>query len=229
MAIESILQDRFTGYVDISTIVSIYPHALDEYKPGIYPGRFKIPMCMDEENPIIFEVKPSIHLVQLPDKPVIQMETPSFRIAEAIVRDFYSAVPEVNLASNSKPGIVCLQGQVSLGEFLTKYKTLHTDMKNQQNRWFLDLIKRTDNDWNRYQSHKVVMPMAIFAAKKLGFTAENKQWLQDAQSILEQPLCPICADVIKTAAVICQCGYILKPKEYEKAVSEGRIVDRRVA
>ena len=50
---------------DISTIVSIFPVTILEVKPGLHPGYFKIPACLDYKEPSLIEIGQSCHYLYL--------------------------------------------------------------------------------------------------------------------------------------------------------------------
>jgi hypothetical protein len=214
------------SYKDQSTIISIYPHDINEFKPGLYPGRFVIPACLDEEKPEVLTIGLSIHLVHIADKPPLQVETASYTIAKAIVRDFFDSQAEHDVETDAHPGICCLPGSVDMLTFKTKHKDKYEQIKKSQNAWGMKLVKTNDNNWGKYHNHKMLLPLGIYFAKKFGFSPEQKPYLADVESIMEQPKCPICFSNVDKRAIVCtNCtpNFILKPEEYKK-LTEGRLV-----
>lgn len=213
-------------YKDQSTIISIYPYEVNEFKPGLYPGRFQLEPCKNDDLPQFLHIGLSIHMVHIPDKPPLQVETASYTIAKAIVRDFYDSQCEHDPANNAYPGIACLPGIVDLAKFMKDHKPLHEQMKKNQNAWGMKLVSENDNKWERYKNHKMMYPLGIYFAKKFGFTPEQKPWLQNTVTELEAPRCPVCASSVSPKAIVCtNCtpNFILKPEEYKK-LTEGRLV-----
>lgn len=204
---------------DQSTIISIYPCEINEFKPGLYPGRFQLSPCINEDVPQFLTIGLSISLVPIPDRPPLPVETGSWRIAQAIVKDFFDSQLEHDIENNAHPGIGCLPGKVDLKEYLDKHKTFHEKLKRQQNAWAVRLVKANDNDWNRYKNHKTIRPLGIYFAKKLGFTADQKPWLADMETLVEQPKCPMCRNNVDPKAIVCtNCtpNFILNVAEYNK-------------
>lgn len=213
-------------YKDQSTIISIYPHSINEFKPGLYPGRFIMKECEDEERPEFLVIGLSIHLVNIPDRPALQVETASYTIAKAVVRDFFDSQANHDAEHNAHPGLAALPGSVDYKTFKEKHSKLHDQMKSGQKAWGLKLVKENDNNWNRYHNHKMMLPLGLYFGKKFGFTADQKPWLADVETVLEQPRCPVCAIPVDTRAIVCtNCNpnFILKPEEYKK-ITEGRLV-----
>jgi hypothetical protein len=217
-------------YKDQSTIISIYPADINEFKPGLYPGRFQLDACKNEELPKFLHIGLSIHMVNIPDKPPMPVETASYTIAKAIVRDFFDSQCEHDPENNAHPGIAALPGIVNLADFMSKHKPLHETMKKSQNAWGMKLVSENDVKWNRYKNIKMMYPLGIHFAKKFGFTAEQKPWLENIVDDIVKvvPKCPVCANAVSPTALVCtNCtpNFILKPKEYEE-LTKGRLVGK---
>ena len=50
---------------DISTIFSIVPFAVREFKPGLYPGSFNIEPCLNDKDPQLLKIGASEHLMSV--------------------------------------------------------------------------------------------------------------------------------------------------------------------
>jgi hypothetical protein len=199
-----------------ATLISIVPFPINENKPAIYPGRFVIPPCLNEDIPNFLEIGTSVHFIEqfngdekLPSIPVY---TGANTMAHAIVNDYMTGQIG-NVDSEARPGLACLEGKVSLAEFVTKHKDLHKQMKAQQLNWFKNLVKQADNDWNRHHNHKIIAGPQIFAAERLGL---KKEWMLPSAD--QVPIkCPACLSNCAPEAVVCSvCRCILKSEEYKK-------------
>jgi hypothetical protein len=201
-------------FKDASTVFSIVPFAISESKPGIYPGIFNIPACMDEQEPTRLCIdKPSKHMMMVGGKKdPIAIDTPSYELARSVVDDFLS--DQIFSSPEAHPGLIWIQGELSVNEFKTKYMREHVDMIKTQDRWFLKIISETDQDWNKTHNLRVASNQARFAARKFGL---DKEWLRDEQIALEHDVCPACSTKNPPRNVICMnCKCVLKPALYEK-------------
>lgn len=197
---------------DICTVVSIIPFELREFKPGVYPGNFNIPACLNEEEPVMFYVGSSVHVMQIGNKAPITIETPSFRIAKSLVDDYMDG--QLWLDEECRPGLTWLQGRVELDVFIDRHTATHKELLTSQRNWALEIIKHTDDDYKRYRTHKVVSDQARYFAKKLGLDTE---WMHEETLGLNDVRCPACHTPVDQKAIVCSaCRCILKPEEYKK-------------
>ncbi len=68
---------------DKSTVFSIVPYLVSQFMPGLYPGRFEIPACLDDSHPQKLTVGASEHMMYVADqKKPTRIVTPSFIIAQ---------------------------------------------------------------------------------------------------------------------------------------------------
>jgi hypothetical protein len=200
---------------DKCTIVSMVPFLISEFKPGIYPGRFVINSCLNPMKPETLVVGTSVHFIaqyngndELPSHVV---KTISKDIAMCIVKDYMSGQMDVN--TDCHPALTWVADKLTGKEFVEKYPKLHLELQKKQLAWFVKLVQRADNDWNRYKNHLVVSENQKFAARALGV---EKEWL--ISNSAEVPVkCIACLSRCDPNAIICMnCRYILKPEEYKK-------------
>jgi hypothetical protein len=199
-----------------ATLISIVPFPINEHKPGIYPGRFIIPPCLNEDVPNFLEVGTSVHFIEQINGdeklPSIQVFTSANQMVHAIVNDYM--VGQIgNVDDNARPGLVHLEGKVSLTEFITKYKKLHEDMKLKQLNWGRNLVKQADNDWNRHHNHKIIASPQIYFGNRLGL---KREWM--ILSAEDTPIkCPSCRSNCDPEAVVCAvCRCILNEEKHKK-------------
>lgn len=199
---------------DQSTVFSICPMDINEFKPGIYPGTFLIPACKDETNPqrLLIE-KPSVHLMYVGGrKEPIRIPTPSYTIAESIVRDFLDK--QIFATPAAHPGICFFQGDISVTDFKTKYIEIYKELIRKQKSWYLEIIRETDRDWNKTHNLRVVSDQAKFAVKYLGL---EKEWMSDEVKALDMVNCPACMSKVSPKQIICHnCKCILNKAEADK-------------
>jgi hypothetical protein len=199
---------------DKSTVISIVPFELVEFKPGIYPGTFRIPKCLNSDEPVLFQVGSSTHVIHVPDGESIRVETPSYVMAKAIVDDFMDG--QMWISPTARPGLTYIQGTITLPVLKTTQSDILDQLKKQQKAWFVNLCNHTSDEWRQYHSTRVVSDVARFAAKFLGLEPE---WLTAEIAGFESIKCPACRTLCSTDAIVCaQCRAILKPEQYKKLV-----------
>lgn len=200
--------------IDCSTVFSIVPFEINQTKPGIYPGSFNIPACLDESNPIRLLIdKPANHLMMVGGKlePVV-IPVPSYQLAESVVNDFISE--QIYASTECKPGITWMQGDILVSDFIKNQSQLHYEMIEMQKKWFLKIIEETDIDWNKFHNPRVAGTVAKFAARKLGL---DKEWAKDQVKGLEWVKCPACRQLVDPESVVCSnCKCIVDPIKYKE-------------
>jgi hypothetical protein len=188
--------------LDRCTVVSIFPIELDEKKHTIQPGRFIIP-AGTYEKPSILVVGPSSWWKELEDdQPLLEITNSSIQVAHSIVNDYCSGLMCWN-GADITPGLFFIPGEKSLAEVRSIHKSLLDKYRDNQNRWYAELIKIADSLWSRSNGN----PLAISDIMRLAARAldqNTKEWLQDFQQtetvrcvacgVLRNPLYPICAN-----------------------------------
>lgn len=198
---------------DCSTVFSIVPFDIKEFKPGLYPGQFNLDICLDENKPSRLLLDgPSKHMMHVggKDKPLVTEET-SYKIAAAIVQDFLTTI--LYTGEECHPGITWIQGNVSIESFKNTYKAEYERIKRVQKNWFLKLVNETDSDWNRYHNLKVVSSPAKFACKFLGL---DKEWMRNDVIAMNHLECPACKLKNPAGVAVCQnCKCILDAEKFK--------------
>lgn len=194
---------------DISTIFSIVPFYVREFKPGLYPGSFNIDPCLDDSRPEILKVGASEHLMFISGRKEAQrILTPSYQIANSIVTDFFDG--QLWTTPDERPGICWLQGNIDHKTFVLAHKQLYEKIKDQQRKWFVRICKQTDNEWKKQQSYRVVSDQARFAAQFLGLDPE---WMRAEEVGLTFVKCPACNIMNDPQSVVCSgCSALLTPE-----------------
>lgn len=199
-------------FKDESTVFSIVPFGIREFKPGILPGQFDIPACLDDNKPNRLLVGPSTWLVNVENrKEPIRINQPSFEIARSIVQDFLDGQLFIN--DEAKPGICWMQGNIKLDDFLKKpeYKII----RDSQRKWYILIVKKTEEDWLRYHNYKVVTDQARFAVRALGL--ETPEWMAIEEIGLKFTKCPACSTMNDPINAICSsCSCVLNEEAYKK-------------
>lgn len=192
------------------TVVSLLPYPLREVKPGLFPGEFAIPACLNEK-PGILHVDRSRHDVYLDEKRgSIPVWTPSDEIARALIYDYRTSCLAVE--EDAIPGLFWLEGEKSLKDIgVAHVKELNDHQKKQEN-WFERLVKLADDDWERLHKHSAISNLQRLAAKSLNL---ERPWIVVKPS--ETRKCPACRTTVEFGAVICSaCHCVLDAEGYKK-------------
>jgi hypothetical protein len=199
---------------DKSTVFSICPFPINEFKPGIHPGIFKLNPCFDENKPERLVVGTSNYVIHIGGKkqPLL-IEQSSMQIARSIVQDLLDA--QLWSTPEEHPGICWIQGEISLKEFLERYKEQHEEMKAVQRRWCILIVKKTQDDWNKYKNSRVVSDQARFAVRYLGI--DLPEWMTVETVGLQYNKCPACSTMNDPQNAICvSCKCILDEEKFKK-------------
>ena len=195
---------------DQSTVFSIVPSAINEFKPGIYPGIFKIPACTDDRKPERLVVSASMHLMTVGGKKQpIQIETASYVVAKAIVDDFLDG--QLYTTPDARPGICWIQGNIPVDLFLKERADMMERMQIQQRKWFILLIQKTEDDWKKYKNSRVVTDQARFAVRALGIP--TPEWMTTEEVGMNFTKCPACSTMNDPVNVVCSSCSVLFTKE----------------
>lgn len=197
---------------DKSTVFSIAPFQVNEFRPGLYPGNFKIPACLNDTVPERLSVGASVHIIHIADrKEPLQVVTPSFQIAKSITDDFLDGQLWTN--PNCHPGIAWIQGDVSIESFKTLHKNVFDAMRAVQRNWYVNVCNQTDNEWKKYQNTRVVSDQARFAAKVLGLEPE---WMTAEVVGFTFNKCPACNTANNANNAVCtNCRCILDEGKFK--------------
>jgi hypothetical protein len=196
---------------DKSTIFSIVPFEVQEFKPGLYPGNFRIKACKDELKPERLVVGASEHLMASGGKKhPIRNITPSYQVASSLVRDFLDG--QLFVSESCGPGICWVQGDVGITAFKTT--TDYEQIKKNQKTWFVRVCQETDNDWKKYNSYRVVSDTARFACRFLGL---DREWLKAEEVGFTYNRCPACSTMNNPGNAVCTvCRCVLDETKYSK-------------
>lgn len=210
------MREQFPG--DISTVFSIVPFAVREFKPGLYPGTFNIEPCMNEKEPKVLTVKSSEHLMTIGGKKEpVRIITPSYQIANSIVVDFFDG--QLWTTPEERPGLAWIMGDVDAHGLIDKHNDIYERMRIQQRKWFVRICKRTDDEWKRQQSYRVVSDQARFAAQ---FLSLDPEWLRAEEIAFNFHKCPACGTMNDPQNAVCSnCRCILDRTKYERLTFGG--------
>jgi hypothetical protein len=198
--------------MDKATVVSLFPMAIDERKPGIYPGHFTIPAAKDDIE--ILHVGNSIYWVNFHDgRPSLQVNTPADEIAASIVNDFVRNIFGMNVENSAWPGLFWVEGHPTKDEIKKKYADKIAEAQGNQRRWFENLIRLADDAWvGSNKQHRAIADIQRHACRTLGLT---RDWLIEIPSQAAMKTCPNCQENVNSQRVVCKCGFIFDETKYK--------------
>jgi hypothetical protein len=186
--------------MDKSTVVSIYPKFIDEFKVTIQPGRFMIPPG-SYDKPSILIVGPSSWWREFDEQqPLLEIPVSSIQIADSIVRDYCNGILACDMGE-SMPGLFFIPGEQTLKDIQEKFKGELDKANRKQKNFYTHLVKLADSLWARSMGN----PLAIsddmrMAARELNLT--TKDWMKDF-TMVSMVRCPACGTLKNPQYPVC--------------------------
>lgn len=199
---------------DKTTIFSIFPKEITEYKITVFPSHFVIP-AGTVESPSKLTIGPSSWWKEIPESDqILEVPQHSLMMAESLVKDYCNGL--LGFAPNAQPGLFFLPGDLTVKEAQAKYPQRFATANEKQRNWYLSLVNFADQAWSRTNNN----PMAIgddmrLAARELKL--DTKDWLANFEAVAlikcvacgqprnpAFPICPNCkniVDVVKAKAL----------------------------
>ena len=195
-----------------ATLISIVPFPIEEFKPGIYPGFFRLEASKNN-IPEVLVISDSVYHVEIDENRTITVKCPSEDIAKSVVDDYVTSNLAYSIDEDAAPGMFWKSGSLDLGTIMSKYSDDLKLANERQVRWFKKLVQIADDDWEKTRQHKFISDMQRYAAKALGL---ERPWIivsdQDAGIIK----CIACSSSISKDAIVCpQCKMILNAEKYK--------------
>jgi len=188
------------------TIISACPFPIDEKKPGLQPGVFKIPAAKLERQDIeVIVVKSGSYPVYMDhDRGSFVVEEKLETIAMSVVEDLCNAVLAADYLA--RPAIFWVSGEYTKEEAKEEFHDQIMDAIQKQAEWFRRLVQLADDDWSKTRQHKFITDIQRYAGKALGL---QREWLIKPLTVATQE-CPGCAKDISGKALKCSfCGTIV--------------------
>jgi len=193
---------------DISSVVSIFPRAVNTEMHTVFPGSFRLEKGTKEKPFILHVTQASYYLDIQPDTtiPIIEVPNGSFQVASSIVNDYCSSIELFE--PMQMPGLFVLPGKVHIADLITQFKDEMLSAEMKQIAWFDSLIREADSMWVRSQGNpNAISDLARLAAEERN--QRSKPWMQNtvAQTLINctqcgslrnpaYPICPNCKSVI---------------------------------
>jgi len=206
--------------MESATLVSIAPCIIRETKP-ILPSEFFLEKA-SYENPSTLLVTKGINDIYVGEergqagqnRSIIRVPVEADVIAAAIVVDWQDAQYGTR-PPDAIPGFFWVPGHVKVA---TLAKELD-EANDRQIRWFKNLVKLADDDWNKYRQHKTISDIQRYACNALKL---ERPWLLDNEIVMALSECPSCFEKVNPKAIVCShCSYILD-EERHKAMTYAR-------
>lgn len=203
-----------TNPLDKSTVVSIYPKAIQEIKHTIQPGVFNIP-AGKYDSPAILVIGPSSWWRELDEnQPLLEIPTSSIQIADSIIKDYCNGLLACNMG-DVMPGLFYVPGEKNVTQIMKDFKYLLDRAKVQQDSWYKELVKMADVLWARTNGNPLTISDDMrLAAQELQL--KDKPWLKDFNT-LELRNCPACGVLRNNDFPVCaNCRTIIDVKRFNE-------------
>lgn len=185
-----------------ATVVSICPFPINEEKPGLVPNKFHIDAAPEGEVRTLILNDKIYYNERVPLMNITrQISERAAIVAESIVKDRETSQP--GYKPDSMPGLFWVVGDYTPDQAKEELADKIAQARKFQINWYQNLIRQTDEDFRRTNSHAVVSDMARNAAKVLKL---DKTWNQDLTAIPEEAptkFCIACFSKIDKRATIC--------------------------
>lgn len=197
----------------IATVVSLVPIVIFIDKPGLIPREQLIPKS-DGVNPQVLHVDGALHYVNVGEGvKKFPVRVPADEYAQSIVDDYIHACLAVDLNEKAIPALFWASGKFTEKEAAAQFKERIVQELEGQRRWFLNLVKMADDDWQKMHRHSAISDLQRFAAGLLKI--QGKDWIVEDRTDLYQ--CPACRSLIQRGSIRCSiCTTILDHAAFEK-------------
>lgn len=201
-----------------STVISIVPWAISEFKPGLNPSNFFIPASVDGEPQCVL-IGDCIHYVYIDhDRGSMRVTDPSYIVARSIVTDYNSAQMEANVGCH--PGLFWRVGEYTPARVKTELQEELATVRNIQKAWFEAIIRVGDDDWEKTHQHYSISDFQRSAARIIDpENKRNRPWIvyTAPEGDVNTTLCPACGSDIPKSVVVCRyCRYVVDPERHAK-------------
>ena len=203
------------------TIVNYLPFQFIERKPSLVPEEYTIPAATDnEKTPGILHVSPVHSRLYMP------LQEQLFKVpidAESLARDLVKSLVSAQIEYEdgvAAPAIFYLPGTHSAREVKANFAKEVDAALARQNLWLLKLVKKADDEWQKFRQHKFITDMQRWAAKKLGM---KKEWGEvSAAAPLEVENCKFCGHSTLKGIVVCpNCKNVLDSVRFKQLQATG--------
>jgi len=204
--------------MDKSTIVSILPKLITEYKPTLFPGKFTIPAAQPGDYELFIVEPSSWFLPNINDRlPPTEVPINSVELAKSIVQDYCNGIFMCNM-TDQMPGLFYILGEWTRKNIHTyvneggkSFEVMLNEARQKQKNWFMKLVESADSLWSRSNGNPLaISDDARLAAESLQL--KDKPWMQDFKTVT-MVNCKSCGELVNPAYPVCKhCHAILDAK-----------------
>lgn len=204
-----------------STIISIVPFPIDEFKPGLIPGHFHVD-AKKGDDPVCTVIGDSFFYVYIDaDRGNLRVPAPSYHVCRSICFDYLTAQLEAN--EDCHPGLFWKDGIWTPERVRKEAADELAHFERCQYNWFKALVMRADDDWEKTRTHYAISDTQRHALRAID--PENKAgrpWIvknfEESRVIAENTItCPSCGSDLIASAVICRyCHLIIDQVRYNQ-------------
>lgn len=206
-----------------ATVVSLVPFPIDEEKPGMSPGHFRLEPA-PEGGLSTLRVSKCKHGVYLDEfRPTLIVPTAPEEVAESICFDYKKGQLGIRIGE-AEPALFWVPGDYTSekpeerkkkeSELKAIYAQDFRDADRKQIEWFKALVEMADDMWSKFHRRAMVSAIQRIAAIRLKL---EREWLMDAEVKASMSECPVCFEKVHPMAIVCRsCNAILNEAEYAK-------------
>jgi len=193
---------------DRATVVSVYPEAISDKKPTVFPGEWTIPAAPAGGFSLLVFGTSSWWGDLGEQQNILEIPVNSYEMAKSFVNDYCNGLLGCDMG-NKMPGLFYIPGSYDEKKILgytdetsnKTFKTLLEEARAKQKNYFSQLVKMSDALWARTNGNPLTIShTARLAAEQLGL--KNKPWMGDF-SKLEMINCPACGNLVNPMYPIC--------------------------
>ncbi len=184
------------------SVINFTPFMFREDKPGQSPDSYIIPPSRDDDKvPGVLTVGNAFSRLYMP------LQDHEFHVpvaAEALANDLVRSLLDAMIECErgvAEPAIFYVPGDIAPLEVKSKFPEEVRSALNKQNVWCIRLVKKADDEWQKYRQHKFITDTQRWACKKLNF---KREWESvSAAAPLELKDCQWCGTKILTNVAMC--------------------------
>lgn len=204
-----------------STLISLVPFPISEFKPGLTPGQFDMEASVGGVPSIKVIGESHYHVYIDHERGNLRVVDPSYKVAQSVVMDYLQA--QLAAKPECHPAFFWKLGEFSASEVMAKFPDEVQAYNTIQMDWFLELIKLADDDWEKSRQHNSISDIQRFALKAIDPTnSKMRPWvlvnpLHEAAKEVKTQLCRACGSDVPFDVAICRyCRHIIDPVRYKQ-------------
>lgn len=217
------IRKRPANPFDRTTIISIFPREINEHKPTIDPGNFKIAAAKRDDFSILVVGPSSWYREVDHSQPLLEVINSSVEVANSVVRDYCNGILGCDMGQ-SMPGLFWLPGNFTKESIKTYngigYYSVNVEMpfsdhlkeaRKRQSTWYRTLVRMADSLWaNSNGNPSSISEDMRIAAKELSL---DKPWLTVTRDMAKSP-CKACGTLVDPHFPVCpNCKFVIDPEK----------------